>query len=243
MARTSRLDFPGAVHHVCGRGNGKRAIFHDAEDYSCFLRRLALLKDQLEFSVYAYCLMPNHYHLVLKMAEAVLSKVMHRLLTSYARMFNDRWRSVGHPFQGRFKNRLVRDDNDAMGIVRYVHANPVEAQLVTSPDDWAWSGHAALLGKADEIMDAAFVLGLFGGRDEYVEFMRSRPKEALEPLERLADDFGGLAVLRRRSRNTLDAAARREFVGRAIQLGHQQKAVARVLDRTEAAVSMLLRET
>lgn len=154
MARTTRRDAPDTCHHVYSRGNGKQAIFIDDEDRSFFLRRLIALAAELDFTIRAYCLMHNHFHLALQRGSTPLPKLMHRLLTAYSRVFNDRWNKVGHAFQGRYGSRLITSDADLMGVIRYIHLNPVAAGLVGQPSGWAWSSHRDILQGDSKIVDA-----------------------------------------------------------------------------------------
>ena len=123
MPRQPRLDFQDTTHHIFHRGDGKEPIFLDDADRRFFLRRLRALQRELHFKLFAFCLMDNHFHLALKRAVVPLHKIMQRLLTAHARVFNDRWAKVGHTFQGRYGSRPVRSDADLMGLVRYIHLN------------------------------------------------------------------------------------------------------------------------
>jgi REP element-mobilizing transposase RayT len=149
MARRPRDDAPGALHHVMVRGIDRRPIFLDDADREDFVGRLSRLVPELGFRCFAWALMPNHVHLVVRSGPARISRLMSRLGTGYARRFNQRHDRVGHLFQNRFRSRLASDDADLMGLVLYVTRNPLEASLV--PDGAAlerfpWCGLGALLG-------------------------------------------------------------------------------------------------
>jgi len=242
MARCLRQDWPGAVHHLYGRGNAKQAIFRDSEDYAFFLRRLLELTTELGAQVIAYCLMTTHYHLVVESGPEPLPSIMQRLLTAYARVFNDRWNLVGHPFQGRYQNRVVTSDNDLRNVIRYVHRNPLEAGMVKELGSWRWSSHLAILGAKDPLIDPARLRNLFGGADEYLRFLvEPRPGAERPALEELSASFGGAVLLRGRSRSTADSNLRRSFVAAAIQVGYRRSEVAKYMWRTTAALSMMFR--
>ncbi|HEU4394685.1 MAG TPA: transposase [Planctomycetota bacterium] len=145
MPRGAREREDGRFHHVYARGNRRQTVFGDDDDRRWFLRRLKGLEAESGAIHLAHCLMPNHFHLVVRPGPDGLSKLLHRLLGSYARWFNTRHGQVGHLFQDRFGSRPIRDDLDLVWLVRYVHRNPVEAGLVIRPGDWRWSSHRDLV--------------------------------------------------------------------------------------------------
>jgi REP element-mobilizing transposase RayT len=167
MPRGPRDDAPGAAHHVMLRGIERRAIFLDDADREAFLERLSRLVPELGFICFAWVLMPNHVHLVLRSGLARLSLLMARLGTGYARYFNERHDRVGHLFQNRFRSRRVHDDADLIGLVRYVTRNPLEGGLVPDPsalEHFPWCGLGALLGRVRPLPFEAVreTLALFG---------------------------------------------------------------------------------
>jgi REP element-mobilizing transposase RayT len=125
MARRLRVEFPGAVYHVMARGNERREIFRDDEDRRRFLNALAEAVERFGLRLHAYCLMPNHYHLLLATPRANLSRAMGWMQTTYTARFNARHRRRGHLFQGRYKAQVVEADEYARWLVEYVHLNPV----------------------------------------------------------------------------------------------------------------------
>ena len=150
MARDLRIHYPGAVYHAITRGNNKQRIFNSDSDYRRLLSILNRVKDVTQFSLYAYCLMPNHVHLLIKVKDQPLSNIMQRILTSYVLKYNWTYKRTGHLFQGRY--RVIHCDKDSylLELVRYIHLNPVRAKLVKSPSDWKWSGHNGYLSKYDD---------------------------------------------------------------------------------------------
>ena len=150
MPRGPRIDAPGAVHHVMIRGIERRRIFHDTEDYEDFLARLDRLIPALGFLCFTWVLMPNHAHLVLQTGPIPLPRLMARLGTGYTHRFNRRHQRVGHLVQNRYRSRLVDDDRDLLGVIRYIHGNPLRAGLVRSAealDRFPWCGYGALTGE------------------------------------------------------------------------------------------------
>ncbi|MBW1688614.1 MAG: transposase, partial [Deltaproteobacteria bacterium] len=125
MPRGPRIDAAGAAQHVIVRGIEGRRIFRDDADREDFVERLERLLPELGFLCYAWAFVPNHAHLVLQTGPVPLSRLMARLLTGYARRFNERHERSGHLFQNRFRSRVIEDDSDLLGVVLYVHRNPL----------------------------------------------------------------------------------------------------------------------
>src|ERR1043166_6893049 len=151
MARGTRLDAPGALHHVMQRGIERGRIFRDAADYRRFLAFASSIFLETKTRCLAWALMPNHVHLLLQSGTTPLSRVLQRLFTGHAVAYNRRWRRSGHLFQGRYKSLLCDADAYLLALVRYIHLNPVRAGLCADLAELAtypYSGHRALLGKA-----------------------------------------------------------------------------------------------
>lgn len=165
MARPLRVQFPGATYHVTNRGNEQRPIFRSDDDYAAFLAFLAEAVRRFGWSVSAWVLMTNHFHLVIQTPSANLSEGMHWLETSYATWFNRRHSRSGHLFQGRYKSILVEDQTYLTRLLRYVVLNPVRANMVAQPEDYAWSSYRATAGLEDAPtwLDVAAALALFPG--------------------------------------------------------------------------------
>ncbi|MEW5706922.1 MAG: transposase [Actinomycetota bacterium] len=127
MARKPRIEFAGVLYHVIARGNNKQVVFNTAEDYLYYLDRLRVAKEQYNFCLYSYCLMPNHVHLFIRTKETPLSHIMLMVQTSYAKYYNRKTKRVGHLFQNRYKAILCDIDAYLLELVRYIHLNPVRA--------------------------------------------------------------------------------------------------------------------
>lgn len=177
MARPPRLEFPGGVYHVVVRGNERAAVFRDDEDREKYLERLAYYRGKFGFRLLAFCLMSNHVHLAIRTGEIPLSRVMAGLQSSYTQWFNRRHKRAGHLFQGRYKAFLVQEDRYLLGLVRYIHENPLKARLVEKPRDYAWSSDRHYRrGGGPEWLDLGDVLAMLGGHRRaavrnYVELM------------------------------------------------------------------------
>jgi putative transposase len=142
MPNLRRVLIENACYHLIARGNQKRRIFPDKTDYEEYLERLRKYKKKFDFKLYAYCLMPNHIHLVGQIeVPKNLSKFMHGLTLSYAAYFNDKYESVGHLWQGRFKNKVITKDRYLVDCVNYIELNPVRAEMVNAPYEYVWSSY------------------------------------------------------------------------------------------------------
>jgi putative transposase len=146
MARPLRIEFPGAVYHVTSRGNAKGMIFDDEQDRHEFLDILGSVVKKHRWLCHAYCLMGNHYHLLLETTEGNLSRGMRQLNGVYTQAFNRRHKRPGHLFQGRYKAILVEKDSYLLALCRYIVLNPVAAEMVEAPEDWLWSSYQATVG-------------------------------------------------------------------------------------------------
>lgn len=163
MARPLRIEFPGAIYHVIARGNAQADIFLDDHDRRLFLGELAKIAERLDWWFWAYCLMGNHYHLVVETEQPTLARGMRDLNGNYSQAFNRRHGRVGHLFQGRYRGILLDQHGYLAQVIRYVLMNPVRAGMVAAPHDWYWSSYLATVGVAEAHSRLAVgnVLGLF----------------------------------------------------------------------------------
>jgi putative transposase len=180
MPRKSRIDAPGALHHIIGRGIERRAIFRDDRDRDDFLERLGSNLEESGTPCYAWSLLPNHFHLLVRTGVTPLSLVMRRVLTGYAVGYNRRHRRQGHLFQNRFKSILCQEDAYLLELVRYIHLNPLRAGVVEdlrALAGYPYCGHRALLGKCERNwQDTDYILRFFSKTDlsarrRYAEFV------------------------------------------------------------------------
>ncbi len=180
MPRLARLDAPGVLHHVMGRGIEKRKIFLSDEDREDFVSRLADLVSNQAMKIYAWALLPNHFHLLCKTQNRPLASSMRKLLTGYVVNFNRRHKRQGHLFQNRYKSIVCQEENYLRELVRYIHLNLLRAGLVKDLQELnrsPWSGHSVLTRETKrEWQDVGYVLSFFGegrkGIKKYLEFIR-----------------------------------------------------------------------
>ena len=149
MSRPLRIEYAGALLHVTSRGNERKPIYRNDADFQLFLNTLSEVCDQFNWVIHSFCLMTNHYHLVVETPDANLSKGMRQLNGVYTVRFNRKYGRVGHLFQGRYKSILVDKDAYLMELSRYVVLNPVRAKMVKSPDEWPWSSYCYTTGLFD----------------------------------------------------------------------------------------------
>ncbi len=165
MPRQARIDAPGALHHVIVRGIERRKIFKDDTDRYDFLKRLGKILFDSKTRCFAWALIPNHFHLLLRSGNQPLSTVMGRLLTGHAVAFNRRHRRSGRLFQNRYKSILCQEENYLLELIRYIHLNPLRARLVADLnrlDQYPFCGHSAIMGKKkNDWQDTADALHLF----------------------------------------------------------------------------------
>ena len=164
MARPLRIQYDGAVYHVTSRGNERKPIFKDEADRETFLKLLGRINERHHWICHTYCLMNNHYHLVIETPQGNLSAGMRQLNGVYTQSYNWRHDRVGHLFQGRFKAILVEKESYLLEVCRYVALNPVRARLVKNPSAWTWSSYAGIggLSRPHGCLTIEWLLSQFG---------------------------------------------------------------------------------
>jgi putative transposase len=186
MPRRSRIDAPGALHHVIARGIARTGVFLNDADREDFLERLGGIMEESKASCYAWALIPNHIHLLLRTGTVPLSSIMKRLLTGYAVTFNLKHRRKGHLFQNRYRSILCQEERYLLELVRYIHLNPLRAGLVKDYGElcrYPYAGHSVILGhKRKEWQDVKYPLRFFG--DEVAAARRKYRQYVKEGIER-----------------------------------------------------------
>lgn len=228
MARPLRLDFPGAVHHVTTRGNAQAAIFVDDGDRRSLLGVLDEVVALRNWRCHAYCLMDNHYHLLVETPEGNLSAGMRQLNGVYTQRFNRRHHRVGHLFQGRFKAILVERESHLLELSRYVVLNPVRAGMVAEPAAYPWSSYTATVGlvKRPSWLVVDWIVNQFGAdfytaRRLYAQFV-AEGRNTPSPMICLRGQFmlGGTAFAEA-MRAALDRKTNMQEIPRGQRLSHR----------------------
>ncbi len=184
MARAIRIDFLGALHHVIIKGNRGGDIFYNAKDREKFLSRLSLLIKRYDFTLYAYCLMDNHVHLLIETGSTPLSKLMGELLTHYVQGFNKKWNKKGHLLGDRYKSILVDKKQYLLVLARYIHLNPVKAKIVALPEEYPWSSYKEYIS-VPHLVSPSLVLSYFKNVEEFKRFTLEGIKKKKPPLKKV----------------------------------------------------------
>jgi len=189
---------------VINRGNDRADVFFDDADRRYYLTLLSSVVVGFRLKVYAYTLMSNHIHLFLRTLLPNISEVMYRVNIDYSHYFNKRHRKTGHLFESRFKSKLVQEDRYFLGLLRYVHMNPVKAGMAAEPEQYPWSSHRAYLGNTDRVVtDPSEALRIFSddperARAAYLDFLgQPIPETEWEILNKERNGILGDAVFRR----------------------------------------------
>jgi REP element-mobilizing transposase RayT len=200
MARPLRIEIAGAHYHVMARGNARQNIFHDDEDRQRFLLTVGQTAARLDWVIAAFCLMPNHYHLLLQTRSPTLTRGMRDINGVYSQTFNRRHGRVGHMFQGRYKALLIEEAGYLLQVARYIVLNPVRAALCTTPAEWPWSSYrfsAGLEAPPPGCSDAALRVQLgatsAAQATAYVSFVAAGLGEPLPPSSAPSGIIGSLA--------------------------------------------------
>lgn len=200
VARPLRIEYPGAFYHIAARGNEKKAIFNSNGDRLKFIHYLELANERYGAIVHSYCLMDNHYHLLIETPQGNLAQIIHYINGSYSAYFNTKHDRVGHLFQGRYKAILVQKDAYAQELSRYIHLNPVRGGLAALPSDYRWSSYHFYIGLVEKPhwLQTDFILAYFGekkalAQTNYQKFVKDGLKTTVNnPLgETFASTFLG----------------------------------------------------
>lgn len=190
MARPYRLHGENCFYHIMSRGNDRMKVFTRYGDYLKFIEFMMTAKERYAFFLYAYCLMPNHFHLLLETQLPNISKIMHYINGSYTTYYNIRHQRYGHLFQGRYRSIVVEKDSYFLELSRYIHLNPVRAGIVKDPEDYTWSSYRGYLGKKDAYIDQDQVQNYLGmDWRQYRDFVFAGINKTDDPLRKVYAGF------------------------------------------------------
>jgi REP element-mobilizing transposase RayT len=224
MARPLRIEFPGAFYHVCSRGIARDPIFRTDQHRQLFLGILGKVVERYHIKIHSYCLMGNHYHLLIETPEGNLSLAMRQLQAVYGASYNRLLKRPGPVFQGRFKASVVDENTYGLAVCRYIVRNPVRAKMVKRPGQWRWSSYRALAGIAGgpPWLTTATVLALIGGRTaeeaqrRYSEFIAEEGEETDRDMHHMLEKvIVGAEAFRQRLSERLRATRSVKEVPRA----------------------------
>ena len=180
MPRTQRIKSSIGIYHILFRGINRQQIFEDHEDYERFLSLLKQYQETSGYTVYAYCLMPNHIHLLIKEGNEDLGQSFRRIGASFVYWYNLKYNRVGHLFQDRYKSEPVEDDAYLLTVIRYIHQNPVKAGLCREPEEYPYSSFASY--QSDPLVDSSMVFGITG-QDEFYRYHRIKNEDDCLDIE------------------------------------------------------------
>ncbi len=167
MPRPLRPIDDGLIYHVINRGNNRQRVFRKQADFGAFLHALAQLKERKPFELYGYCLLDNHFHLLMRPKDPTISRIMQSLLVSHTQRYHRHYGSGGHVWQGRFKSPVVQSDEHLLAVLRYIEANPLRARIVKRAEDYRWSSYLCHgMGAADALLDPLVLYDQLGARPE-----------------------------------------------------------------------------
>lgn len=191
MARPYRLQGEGLLYHVTSRGNDRKRIFLSETDYNKFLEYIKTAKDKYKFYLYAYCLMSNHYHLLLETTQPNISNLMQYINTSYTTYCNIKRNKCGHLFQGRYKSILVDKDSYFLELTRYIHLNPIRAKMADKPEKYKWSSFNSYLDKkVDDYIDKTEISKFIDIQpNQYRQFVLEGMKTSIDPFANIYAGF------------------------------------------------------
>jgi putative transposase len=185
MARMARAISSTGIYHVMLRGIDKREIFVQPSDYEKFLWYVQIVKEKANLSLFAYCLMTNHVHLLLKTDEEEIGDIIKCIAVGYAQYHNIKYGRTGHLFQNRFRSETVDNDNYFLTVLRYIHQNPVKAGLVNNISDYRWSSYGTYIYGKTKLVDTKYALGYFKDIGDFSRFMRQdNADECLEYVQK-----------------------------------------------------------
>ncbi|MHB1420234.1 MAG: REP-associated tyrosine transposase [Bacillota bacterium] len=202
MPRAARKQSSSGIYHAMVRGNEKKDIFHDDEDRSRFIETMLRMKEDGNYEIYAYCLMDNHVHLLIKEENDSIQRSMKRICVSYVHYFNDKYQRTGHLLQDRFRSEAVEDDRYILAVARYIHNNPVKAGLASKAEDYRWSSYQDYVNLESDkgLVERDFILSMMSdskklalkkfwdytnepSEDRFIDYIDRDPKTKLTPVE------------------------------------------------------------
>jgi len=252
MARLPRIDLAG-YHHVVNRGVEKRNIFLVNEDYEQFLKLLCQVSEQFEVTLHSYCLMSNHYHLLIETHQENLSKVMRAVNAQYAAYFNKKYKRVGHLWQGRFKSWFVTDEAYLYTLIKYIEFNPLKAKIVKKLSDHPYSSYRTFseIQKPIMCLRESIMLTQFSAIEDRVEFFESwYDEDILKEIKKssrlvvssMGSNEPSLGSLEKLFKMYSDKQERNEKILEAVEKGYSQHAISKVLGVSQGAVSHVIKK-
>ena len=252
MPRKSRIYSESKIYHIILRGIDKQLIFCDDEDRIIFLNQLLITIEKFKYEIYAYCLMSNHVHLVLKIKDEVLAKAIQSIEIRYSKYFNQKYERTGHFFENRYKSKIVEDKQYFLDLCRYVHRNPEKASIC-STKDYRWSSYHEYIGK-EKIINKKVLMHYCDNRiEQFIKYTSENKKNSddnnyaeYEILDKVSDDELREMILRRLEIKSIDDIAKlninlqREIINNIKEIGGTNiTQLARVLKINRAVIKSI----
>ena len=246
MPRKPRIEIPG-YYHVLNRGVERRTVFVEPEDYEHFIELMCSYAREFGIRIHNYCLMSNHYHLLLEINRPVLSKYMRQLGMNYAIYFNKKYRRSGHLWQGRYRSWYVTDEAYLYALMRYIEHNPLQAKLVKNPQEYPYSSLHAFLdpSRLPSCLQHSRILQDYGNNVQAIKALLSEPvdadqlkelKKSSATVEAPEEDKPDEASLKRLFDNVDEIKERNRRILQAYEQGYSQHRIAKVLGLTQPTV-------
>lgn len=251
MARLPRIDLAG-YHHVINRGVEQRNIFLDKEDYEKFLDLLCTICVKFDVTLHSYCLMSNHYHLLIETHQENLSKMMRAINAQYAAYFNKKYKRVGHLWQGRFKSWFVTDEAYLYTLIKYIEFNPLKAKMVERVGEYPYSSYTAFTETVQPILclRESVMFTQFTVLADRVEFFESwYDEDVLKEIKKssrlvvssMGTDDLSIELLKTLFKEYADKSERNVKIVKAVDLGYSQHAIAKVLGVSQGTISHVMK--
>lgn len=203
MGRPWREEYQGGIYHVIARGNNKEYIFKESIDKGYFIKQLKETIEGMNYRIFGYVLMDNHYHILIQTMDKKLQEIMHQINNKYSKYFNAKYKRIGHVFQGRYKASLVQDERYLIGVLRYIHQNPVQANICQTVNGYKWSSDFFYRSGVKGFVNVDVVLNILdANRNEavkkYIDLMSEKEEVDYEKEKAIGDEAYQLMCLSRR---------------------------------------------
>ncbi len=249
MPRSPRKLGESGIYHVMLRGINQQVIFEDDEDYSKFIELIAKYKELCQYKVFAFCLMSNHIHLLLKVEEYNLESIMKRIAGSYAYWYNHKYYRTGHLFQDRFKSEPVEDDAYFLTVLRYIHQNPLAVKMINELYEYKYSSYFDYYNGESELVDMNFAFSILD-RDKFVEFSNQINNDiCLDVVERKSklNDVDAKEIIKQISKcdnsmefREIDKEQRDRYIKKFKELGLSIRQISRLTGTSKGIIERIL---
>jgi REP element-mobilizing transposase RayT len=204
LGRPWRDEYNGGIYHVIARGNNKEYIFKDSIDKGYFIKIIKESMKGMNYRLYGYVLMDNHYHLLLQVFDKKLQEIMHQINNKYSKYFNYKYKRVGHVFQGRYKAILVQDERYAVSLLRYIHQNPIKAGMCKKIEGYKWSSDIFYRTNNCRFINITTILDMLSNDrkeaiNKYIEYMKQEEKMDYETAKVVGDEAYQLMCSKKRN--------------------------------------------